>query len=77
MLSGKGNYCSLSITDFNKDFLLEPLLSVSTVLSDESDTAGYLDDASTFKSIVTGDSIIINRKFKTPITFASRLFMVF
>ena len=68
-LVGEGNCASIPIDQFSKDFMLEPLLHASAVVVDENDVGGYIDKAGNFKAAVTGDTININRKFKTPIAY--------
>lgn len=75
-LCGDGNWASIPIGDFSKEFSLEPLISVNAVLVDENDTNTYLDKCGLFKACVTGDAITINRKFKSPISYRSHVFMV-
>lgn len=68
-LVGTGSYASLSLTDFSRDFMLEPLTRVSAVLTDENDVGAYIDRAANLKAATTHDSILINRKFRDPISF--------
>jgi len=75
-LCGAGSWTSIPINEFEEDFKLQPLLKVNAVLVDENKVDDFLDDASNFKAIVTGDPININRKFKTPVTYCSKVFIV-
>ena len=75
-LCGEGTYTSISLADMGKDFLLEPLVGASAVIVDENDVGTYVDKAANLKAIVTGDVILINRKYKRPITIQPRIFMV-
>lgn len=68
-ICGHGNYASISIEDTAKDFMLTSLLSASAVIVDENNTTGYLDDAKNFKTMVTGDVLQINQKYKDPVDF--------
>lgn len=69
-LCGEGSYSSLKIKDFEKEFMLEPLIWSTAVIADENDVgSSYLEHAANFKCAVTGDKILMNRKFKTPFTF--------
>lgn len=68
-LLGPNNHTSIPISAFSKDFLLEPLLNVSNVITDENDTNAYLDAARNFKSAITQDKIYIDIKYKKPICF--------
>lgn len=86
--NGKGTYCTLMrnlcgddawasvpLKAFGEQFMLEPLMRVSAVITDENDTSTYLDDAAALKSIITGDPFLLNRKFKEPRTVRFRGFM--
>lgn len=68
-LCGGGNYTSIAINDMSKNFRLSPLLHVSAVIVDENNVTGYLDDASTFKALITGDQVQIEEKYKAPVDF--------
>ena len=73
---GEGAYSSIPLSDFGKDFVLEPLIHSSAIIVDENDVGTYIDKAGGLKAIITNDVIQINRKFKMPITFQFRGFMV-
>ena len=75
-LVGKGAYASIPLSDFGKDFMLEPLLHALSIIVDENDVGSYIDKAANLKAIITGDTIQINRKFKVPIAYQFHGFMV-
>lgn len=75
-LCGKGAYASIPLSDFGKDFMLEPLINATAIIVDENDVGTYLDKAANLKAVVTNDVIQINRKFKTPIAYQFKGFMV-
>lgn len=75
-LCGKKSYASIALSDFGKDFYLSQLLNASAIIVDENDVGTYIDKAANLKAVVTGDAIMINRKFKDPITYPFRGFMV-
>jgi len=75
-LVGDGSYAVIPLADFGKDFLLEPLLRASTIIVDENDVGTYIDKAANIKAVITGDTLSINRKFKAPVAFNFRGFMV-
>ena len=75
-LCGLGSYASISLADFSKDFMLEPLTRVTSIIVDENDVGTYIDKAANLKAVITNDVIQINRKFKTPIAYRFRGFMV-
>lgn len=75
-LCGEGSYASIPLSDFGKDFMLEPLLRASSIIVDENDVGTFIDKAANLKAVITGDTLSINRKFKTPVAFNFRGFMV-
>ena len=75
-LCGEGNYASLSISDMSKEFMLEPLLTATAVITDENDVGAYCDRAANLKAIITNDVILINRKHRAAISFQFHGFMV-
>lgn len=75
-LCGKGSYASIPLSEMGKDFMLEPLIRASAIIVDENDVGTYIDKAANLKSIITNDVLQINRKFKTPIAYRFRGFMV-
>lgn len=66
-LLGRGNYASLSVGDFNHEFLKETLLGVGANISDENDVDVFIDSIKDYKASVTGDDININRKYEKPL----------
>lgn len=75
-IAGKGTYASIPLSDFAKDFMLEPLLQASCIIVDENDVGEYIDKAANLKAIITNDVIQMNRKFKMPVAFQFKGFMV-
>ena len=75
-LVGEDSYASIPLTDFIKDFMLEPLVGVSAIIVDENDVGTHIDKADNLKSVITRDAIQINRKFKSPISLRFKGFMV-
>ena len=68
-LLGEHAYASIPLSDFSKDFMLEPLVSANAIIVDENDVGVFVDKAANLKAIITGDVIQINRKFKAPIAY--------
>lgn len=66
-LLGRGNYASLSVADFNHEFLKETLLGSAANISDENDVDVFIDSIKDYKASVTGDDININRKYEKPL----------
>ena len=75
-LVGEGGYASIPLSDFGKDFMLEPLIGASAIIVDENDVGSYVDRNGNIKAVITNDVIQMNRKFKQPIAFQFRGFMV-
>lgn len=66
-LLGKGNYSSLSVDDFNHEFLKADLLTAVANIADENNVGTYIDTVKDYKASVTGDDILVNRKHKDPV----------
>ena len=65
-LWGDENCCSLSVADFEKEFMLTPILNASIVLGDENPVGYTLDNADKFKQCITHDPVEVNIKFQQP-----------
>lgn len=66
-LVGSESVASIGLTDFGKNFQLEKLIRATAVLRDENDVGEFSDRNGDFKAAVTGDSMRIDRKHKTPV----------
>lgn len=66
-LLGRGNYSSLSVADFNHEFLKETLLGAGANIADENDVDVFIDSVKDYKASVTGDDINVNRKYEKPL----------
>lgn len=75
-LCGDTSYASIPLADFGKDFVLEPLTRASAIIVDENDVGTFIDKAGNLKSVITNDVIQINRKYKIPIAYQFKGFMV-
>ena len=75
-LCGDTAYAAIPISDFGKDFALEPLTRSTAIIVDENDVGTFVDKAANLKAVITNDVISINRKFKTPISYQFYGFMV-
>ena len=71
-LTGKGTFAVIPLTMFSKDFMLEPLIKANAVIVDENSVGIYIDKADNLKAVITGDMILVNRKYKTPVAFRFR-----
>ena len=74
-LCGEETCYSLPLADFGKDFMLEPLTRAAAIITDENDNV-FLDKVANLKAIITGDVVMVNRKFKQAIAYRFRGFMV-
>lgn len=75
-LVGKDSYASVSLSDFSKEFMLEPLVRSTAIIVDENDVGVFIDKAANLKAVVTGDVIQVNRKFKPAFAFQFHGFMI-
>lgn len=69
---GKRRCASISIANFAKDFMLEPLTKSLAVIVDENPTNVVVKNAANFKAAITGDVLQINRKYKQAIDCSFR-----
>lgn len=75
-LVGRGSYAVLPLNAMSKDFMLESLIRATCIITDENDVGTFIDKAANLKTIVTGDTLLINRKHKTAIAYQFKGFMV-
>lgn len=68
-LVGAGSHASIPLSDFGKEFALEPLVRASAIIVDENDVGTFIDKAANLKAIVTNDVIQINRKNRPIIAY--------
>lgn len=83
--NGKGTLCqlmrnlcgedacdSISVSQFSNDVFLDKLMHVSAIIADENPPGTYLDGAENLKAAITGDPIVINRKYRSKVKFIFR-----
>lgn len=75
-LAGANSCASIPLANMGKDFELEKLLHSTSIVVDENDVGTFIDKAANLKALITHDIIQINRKFKTPVSYRFRGFMV-
>lgn len=75
-LCGNGTHASIALKDFGKEFALMPLIHSNAIIVDENDVGIYLDSLAALKAIVTNDIVLINRKYREPLSFRFWGFMV-
>lgn len=68
-LVGELNYASLSVEQFSHEFYKAKLIGVVGVIGDENNADKYIDSVPDFKAAVSGDDIMINRKYAEPINY--------
>lgn len=73
---GQENVASIPIARFGDKFALSELINKTAIVVDENSVSGYLEDASDFKAAVTGDSISIDRKYRNPVSYKFKGFMI-
>lgn len=66
---GNNNVSHLAVQDFNHEFLKEQLIGKVGNIAHENDVDDYIDSVRDFKATITGDNIIINRKYEKPLSF--------
>lgn len=71
-LVGASSCTSLPIADIEKDCFKATLLDKQAVITDENPVGQYIDQSSTWKSMITQDNISTDRKYNTPVTFTFR-----
>ena len=69
---GAGTHASIPLLDFSKDFVLVPLITANSVIVDENSVGIFIDSADNLKAAITGDVILVNRKFKDPVMIKFR-----
>lgn len=79
--NGKGTFCSLlrglvgpdgcasvPIANFSKPFALSELVHARAIITDENSVGAFSKDLGDFKSVITGDAFILDRKYKDPVS---------
>ena len=63
-LVGANAVCSMNLEQMNNPSYLEGIVGASLIYGDENDVGRYIDGSSNFKSLVTGDTVAVNRKYE-------------
>lgn len=79
--NGKGTFCALlrelvgpdgcasvPIANFSKPFALSELVHARAIITDENSVGAFAKDLGDFKSVITGDAFILDRKYKDPVS---------
>lgn len=75
-LVGLSNCASLKFIDFQNDFKLAQAMGTALIIGDDNDPNKFYEDNSNFRTMVTGDPILINPKGLTPYSAQSRALIV-
>ena len=67
-LIGEKNYQAIKVDQFDERFITSSMVGKSLILGDDVPPNVYVDDSSVFKSIITGDPVMIEYKNKQPYT---------
>lgn len=65
-LVGKTNTASLKIREFESDFKLASAYGRSLIIGDDNNPKDFNETSENFKSVTTGDSVLLNPKGKEP-----------
>lgn len=68
--------CKYKDCILQKKFMFEPLIHATAIVIDENDVGKFVDEVASYKAIITGDTITINRKHRIPVTFQPRMLQV-
>lgn len=71
-LLGKKACSAVPFADFGHEFKMEPLIRSRVNLVDENGVGTFAERIDTWKAFVTGDTITMNRKHKTPVAVSWR-----
>ena len=75
-LVGKVNTASLKIKEFESDFKLASAYGKSLVVGDDNNPKDFNETSESFKSVTTGDSVLLNPKGKEPFSTVLTPFIV-
>ena len=74
---GKENVSSVPLSDFSQQFGLESLINKSANIAAENEMGGKALKTENFKAIVSGDTITINIKYRSSISYKPSVKLVF
>jgi putative DNA primase/helicase len=67
-LVGPDGHASVPIANFGKPFALTELVHARAIIVDENSVGAFAKDLGDFKSVVTGDTFTLDRKYKDPVS---------
>lgn len=65
---GPDGWASVPIANFGKPFALTELVHARAIIVDENSVGAFAKDLGDFKSVVTGDTFTLDRKYKDPVS---------
>lgn len=75
-LVGFNNIASLRINEFSDRFRLFNIHGKSLVIGDDNDPKDFIKASANFKSVITGDLVTLERKYKDPISTRANVLVV-
>ncbi len=75
-LVGAGNYGSLKLKEFEQDFKLATATGKALLIGDDNNPNDYNKTSENFKSVATGENVLINPKGMTPFNYRFNNFIV-
>lgn len=75
-LVGPNASTSIPMSKFSEQFMLEDIISKSFIYCDENDVGYYIKSIGNFKALVTGDPLLISRKFQKNVPIQWRGFII-
>lgn len=75
-LVGTGNYGSLKLKEFEQDFKLASATGKSLIVGDDNNPNDYNKTSENFKSVATGENVLLNPKGMTPFNYRFNAFIV-
>lgn len=75
-ITGEGNYSSLKIDEFENDFKLAHAFGSTLLIGDDNHPDNYNKRSDNFKSVLTGETILVNPKGIAPFSATFNCFVV-
>ena len=75
-LVGSSNTSSLKIKEFESDFKLASAYGKTLVIGDDNNPKDFNETSENFKSVVTGDNVLLNPKGKEPFSTVLTPFVI-
>lgn len=75
-LVGAGNYASLKLKEFEQDFKLASATGKALIVGDDNNPNDYNTTSENFKSVATGENVLINPKGITPFNYRFSSFII-